>query len=325
MLFVVLLVDFLLCCSLSVAKIYLFLFYCSKYALLINIFIKIVIFANNASKKRNIQMKVNYHTHSHYCDGKGELEEYVIAAIDKNFTHLGFSGHAPVPFENHFAIRSEQYLDYCNEVRSLQKKYSDIIKISLGLEIDYIPGIIDDFEPLVKEGNLDFCIGSIHSINKNRENDLWNIDGADWTKYDKGLAEVYDNDIRAGVKAFYDHTNEMIITQKPDIIGHFNKIEMNNKNRYFHADEKWYCKLVNETLDVIEKSGCICEINTRGIYKGRYPDFYPSTAILKLMKPRNIPVIVSTDAHLPSELDLEMDNAYRLLDEIGYKNIVLSI
>ena len=61
--------------------------------------------------------QLNYHTHSHYCDGKGELAEYVETAIAKGFTHLGFSGHAPVPFENTFAIKHDDYKAYCDEVR----------------------------------------------------------------------------------------------------------------------------------------------------------------------------------------------------------------
>lgn len=36
-------------------------------------------------------MKVNYHTHSRYCDGRGEPREYVEYAVSQGFTHLGFS------------------------------------------------------------------------------------------------------------------------------------------------------------------------------------------------------------------------------------------
>ena len=106
----------------------------------------------------------NYHTHSRYCDGRGELREYVDYALSKGFKALGFSGHAPVPFPNNFSIKDDDYLNYCNEVRALKAEYAGRIDIRLGLEIDYIPGLLEDFTPLVEQGGLDYTIGSVHLI-----------------------------------------------------------------------------------------------------------------------------------------------------------------
>ena len=81
----------------------------------------------------------NLHTHSKYCDGKGDPEEYVISAIEKGFHTLGFSSHAPVPFKNNFAVEDDDRLiDYCERIRGLQRKYNDRISICCALEIDYI-------------------------------------------------------------------------------------------------------------------------------------------------------------------------------------------
>lgn len=269
----------------------------------------------------NQAMHSNYHTHCCYCDGKGEPEAYVAEALRLGFTHLGFSSHAPVPFENKFALPAEKFRPYVDEIRRLQSVYAGQLHLSLGLEIDYIPGVMEDFSAFRKEGGLDYCIGSVHIINKDRGTDFWSIDGGRYERYDEGLQRVFGGDIRAGVKAFYRQNNEMIQNQRPDIVGHFNKIEMHNRNRYFLADEPWYVDLCCETLTLMHETGCICEINTRGIYKGRYPDFYPSKSIIRRMKELKIPVIVSTDAHLPEELSLE-EGAYAFLQEIHYPEIV---
>ena len=92
-------------------------------------------------------MRSNYHTHSCYCDGKGQPREYVEFALANGFTALGFSGHAPLPFSNTFSIHSEDYLAYCNEVRALKEEYRGRIDILLGLEIDYVPRRLPSTHP----------------------------------------------------------------------------------------------------------------------------------------------------------------------------------
>lgn len=270
-------------------------------------------------------MKTNFHTHSHYCDGKGELRDYVEYALQHGFSQLGFSGHAPVPFENHFAIRQEDYPAYCAEVRALQAEYKGRIDLFLGLEIDYIPGVLDDFRPLMQAGGLDYCIGSVHMVNRPDDpNNLWFIDGSHQESYDEGLQRVFGGDVRKGVTAFFHQNDEMIERTRPTIVGHFNKIVMHNRDRYFRETDKWYLDLAYETIALIAESGCLCEMNTRGIYKKRHDDFYPSRDLIRYMNVKNIPVLVETDAHEPSNLDL-FEGAYDFLREIDYRNIVYSI
>lgn len=271
-------------------------------------------------------MKVNYHTHSGYCDGKGDLREYVEYAIAAGFTHLGFSGHAPVPFENDFAIHPDNYLNYCNEVRALQTEYADRITIKLGLEIDFIPQVMDDFSQLGTDGNLEYFIGSVHLVNNCEENpnDLWFIDGSNRDIYDDGIMRIFHGDVRKAVTAFFHQNNEMIEKVKPPVIGHFDKIVMHNRNRFFTYDEPWFQSLLHETVELIRESGTICEINTRGLYKNRHDDFYPAANTVRYMKDLHIPVIVSTDAHQPADLD-KFEGAYEFLHEIGYKDVIYEL
>lgn len=266
-------------------------------------------------------MKFNFHTHSDFCDGVGKLEEYAISAINKGFCCLGFSGHAPVPFENTFAIPQEKIQEYCQGVRMLREKYKEQIKIYLSLEIDYIPGIMYDFKDIKNAYNLDYIIGSVHLVKNSENNKLWFIDGGKPEKYDKELQEVFNGNIKTGVKAFYHQTIQMILEEQPDVVGHWDKIKMNNKNRYFTEDEPWIQQLEDEVLDALQQTHCICEVNTRGLYKNRHTDFYPSVKLLQKMKQRNIPVTISSDAHNPEEIDLYFDKAVKMLGEIGYKEV----
>jgi len=265
----------------------------------------------------------NLHTHTTFCDGKAEPEEYVKQAIELGYHTLGFSGHAPVPFENHFAIKEDKLEDYFVVIRNLREKYQNQINILLALEIDFIPGITKEFDWFRKAGNLDYIIGGVHLIRNKEVEGLWFIDGPLHEKYDEGINRLYKGNGRKGVEAYYTQVLEMLATQNMDIVAHFDKIKMHNKNRYFSEEEGWYKDLVWKTLKYIsEETDCIIEVNTRGLYKKRSDTFFPSPEILEQVFHLNIPVTLSSDAHLPNDLDGYYHEAIDLLKDIGFKDLV---
>jgi histidinol-phosphatase (PHP family) len=265
----------------------------------------------------------NLHTHSIFCDGSGNPEEYVLSALEKGFHTLGFSSHSPVPFKNNFAIKNEEeLLRYCQNIRELQEIYKDRISIYLALEMDYIEGVTGDFSEYKELCGLDYTIGSVHLVRNGNDENLWFIDGPKVETYDNGLRDVFGGDVKHAVTTYYDHVTKMVLTQKPDILGHFDKIKMHNNDRYFREDEPWYRDLVMDLLETIVKTGVIPEVNTRGIYKKRSNDLYPGAWVLKEMKKKNIPITLSADAHHPSEIDGYYSEAVEILKEIGYSELV---
>jgi histidinol-phosphatase (PHP family) len=264
----------------------------------------------------------NLHTHSNFCDGKEDPEAFVVEAMARGFHTLGFSSHAPVPFSNNFAIKDEDELrNYCARIRELKESYRDRISIYLGLELDYIEGICGGFTGMKQKWGLDYTIGSVHLVRNGSAEDLWFIDGPRVESYDDGLKNVFSGNIKQAVSAYYKQVNTMLISQGPDILGHFDKIKMHNKDRYFREDEPWYRDLVTDLLETILKSGVIVEVNTRGIYKKRCDDLYPGVWILKEMKKKNIPITLSADAHHPSEIDAYYAEAVEILKGIGYRSL----
>ena len=61
-------------------------------------------------------MKVNYHTHCYFCDGKGHPEEYVLEAISRGFSVLGFSSHAPIKEINDWTLTESNLPDYISSI-----------------------------------------------------------------------------------------------------------------------------------------------------------------------------------------------------------------
>lgn len=264
-------------------------------------------------------LKFNYHSHSRYCDGKSTLEEMAKSAIEKGLSYFGFSAHSPVPFDNDFGLQYSQTQNYLDEARSLKEKYKDKIKLFTSIEFDYIPKISEDIREKAEEYNLDYIISSVHLVDS--DNGLWFIDGSKQEKYDNGLRDCFGGDIRKAVKSFYYQTNEMIERVSPDIVGHFDKVKMHNKDRYFREDELWYKDLVMQTIEIMKENDSICEINTRGIYKGRSDDYYPIKAWIKELAKRNIRVTISTDAHKKDEVDMLFAECWNDLKELGHKEV----
>lgn len=263
----------------------------------------------------------NYHTHCLYCDGKDSIAAFAERASEKGFQQLGFSSHAPLPMDTDFAIKESELPNYIQEIGEAQEKYPEL-QILKALECDYITEISHPFRSFKEQFNLDYIIGGVHLVIPENSRELWFIDGSLQEKYDQGMEQLFGNNVKKAITRFWEQTFEMIETEEFEIIAHLDKIKMHNKNRYFTEDEPWYLRLVDHAIALIKKREIIIEVNTRGIYKGRCPDFYPSDYIIYHASQQNIPFVISSDAHKVSELGLFHAEAERRMRELGVKHIV---
>lgn len=259
----------------------------------------------------------NYHTHTNYCDGKSSLSECIQRALEQHVVSLGFSSHAPLPFNCKWCMKREQLEHYLAELEQFKKENKNI-DIYKGLEIDYIPGVIG---PKDFAEQLDYTIGSIHFVNSFNDGTGWEIDST-LEVFNNGLQSIFNNDIKEAVVRYYELTREMIADSKPDLVGHLDKIKMHNKaDVFFREDDAWYREEIDKTLDVISASGCILEVNTRGIYQRKTEATYPGPWIIERAFQKKIPVTLSSDAHHPDDLTNTFPETAALLLEIGYKTI----
>ena len=111
--------------------------------------------------QKKISFPSNLHGHTTYCDGKNRAEEYILAAIEKNFVSVGLSGHSYVYFDKEPNMSLEGTLKYIEELKILKEKYKDKIQVYIGIEADFYSG----FNPkLDKNLGLDYRIGSVHYV-----------------------------------------------------------------------------------------------------------------------------------------------------------------
>ena len=261
----------------------------------------------------------NFHTHSNYCDGKGDMVEYARKAEQLKMISLGFSfsSHAPLPFPCKWCMNTGNLDSYLNSISILQQKSSSL-QIYKGLEIDYIPHTIS---PNTFKDKLDYTIGSIHFVEKLPGEIPWEIDGTH-SLFREGFEKIFNNNIRDTIGRYLELTRQMIMDACPTIVGHLDKIKIQNMDgTFFNEKDSWYQQEIKKTIDLIAESGAIIEVNTRGIYQNKSTTTYPSPWVLDYINSKHIPITLSTDAHHPDDLINEFSKTATMLKQIGFKKI----
>ena len=263
----------------------------------------------------------NFHNHCHYDDGKCTPQEHTEQAIKHNVDVLGFSCHAPLPFEAFWTMTRDGLNEYLVVIEKLKKEYESKIQIFLGLEIDYIPDVISPSMEEYKHMGLDYSIGSIHHLEQDEKGEYMPVDGPQ-EMFEAGLKSIYNGNIKKAVETYYCFIENMVKLGGFDILGHLDLIKIRNKNnKYFSEDEKWYRDIINKILDVIKKSGCIVEVNTGGMARKYLDTTYPSPWILEECLKKGIPITLNSDSHTPENIVFGFEKVAKDLISIGYKEI----
>ena len=261
-------------------------------------------------------MWANFHTHSLFCDGVGVFEDYIQSA-GQDMVSLGFSSHAPVPFDCKWCMKAGDFERYIDELETVQKSQRKI-QIYKGLEADYVPGLVS---PHTYQDRLDFTVGSIHFVDQLPNGRHWEIDNTHEV-FLEGFSKIFKNNIRETIQRYYELTREMVSKFTPSIVGHLDKIKIQNKeDKFFRESDSWYQDEINKTLGVIAKTGAIVEVNTRGLYQKKSTTPYPSPWIIEKILEKRIPITISSDAHHPKDIVNYFKGTAQQLIQIGFKHI----
>lgn len=277
----------------------------------------------------NLEHKINLHTHTIFCDGKNSAEEMVLAAIEKGFEVLGFSSHSLYPFARSWHIAPRDFQFYETEILRLKEAYKDKIKILLGYEGDYYPGVSIPSKKYYKSHGLnpDYLIGSVHYIVSKKG--VYSVDNKTDTVR-QNLIQLYGDgehfesvNAKKAVCEYFAAEREMLKNADFEILGHPDLIRLRNTElHYFDEGESWYKKELKATVKAIKSAGIIVEINTGAIGRKLMDDVYPSEAFLELLYEEGIPICINADSHQTDTLDSAFDFAKQRAKKAGYRELV---
>lgn len=263
-------------------------------------------------------MKVNYHTHCNFCDGKGVPEDYIKAAINRGFSSLGFSSHAPLKEDNDWTLKDNRVDEYISTIESLKAKYKDIIQIHTGLEIDFYPdeNRFNTFSHL----NTEFTIGSVHQLKPVGHDTYYSVDYNE-EDFANNLNSVFGN-MEIFTREYYKTVRLLIEQGGYDILGHIDLIKKFNKgDKFFKEDEPWYIEEVLLTLESLKGKNIIVEVNTGAISRGVQDSPYPSMWILKECFKRDLKICLNSDVHHPDNIECFFPEALEMIKKCGYTEL----
>jgi len=246
--------------------------------------------------------KENHHTHTTGSDGKLKPEDLIKLAIKKKFDVLGITDHYHIP-PRFRKPDNEDYLYYSDshysELKKLKKKYKNKIGILVNVEFDWI----GDYKKWIKKEatkrKYDLRYVSVHYIKTKKE-----YIPLDWKE--EGFLEMIKSfgSVKKLVKWYYSEIRKAIKLDCFDVVAHLDLIKIWNQNKkYFSGEENWYKLEINKTLKLIKKKKMKIDLNTSG-WRRPCAEQYPSLEILKEAKKMKIPLLIGTDAHKSSELEM---------------------
>ena len=251
------------------------------------------------------------HAHSNFCDGKDTPEVMVKRAVELGFVSIGISSHAPTWWDKYeFSIHPDQVEAYQQELRRLGHVYGDRVEVLVGVEHDSL-GIP------VGEG-YDYVIESVHAIEADGQ--LCFIDW-DLEKSNTAIRECFGGDPYAFSKAYFHACAKAYEDHPAQIAGHLDLVtKFNERAPMFDVEDPRFLKPALEAMDCALSRGLIPEVNTGAISRGYRTSPYPCVPILKYLKERNAPIVVTSDCHDANYLDCWYSEAAELLKSLGFRS-----
>jgi histidinol-phosphatase (PHP family) len=249
---------------------------------------------------------IDYHLHGNFCGhGAGELEEYVLEALKKEFIEIGFSAHLPKvkdPDPYHAMLETD-LPRYVELVESLRSRYSGKVEIKLGIEADHFPGYEADTRRLLESFPFDYVLGSVHFLGG------WHFTSR------AGLGRYETENPDEVFPKYFELVKNMIRSGLFDIAAHPDAIR-----RAGFRPAVSMAPAYRDIAGLLMEHGMSIEVNSAGIRRGA-GSLYPEEAFLKICIEENVPLTLGSDAHSPCDVGRDFVEAFKALSTLGAREI----
>jgi histidinol-phosphatase (PHP family) len=190
-------------------------------------------------------------------------------------------------------------------VRTVEECKSAGLPVTLGLEMDWLPGRADELRRFLAPYDWDIVLGSVHWIG------AWGFDEmrsplvlAEWERRDTD--EVFDE--------YASLLRELAAAKLCDVLAHPDLPKLAG-----HRPTS-FTLLHTTIIESAVDGGCAIEVNANGYNRAGEP--YPALAVLERARAAGLPITLGSDAHVPEKLGQRFDDLAVFAVQAGYHEYV---
>jgi histidinol-phosphatase (PHP family) len=252
-----------------------------------------------------VTLRASYHCHSNWSDGSASVAEVVGAAREAGLAQIAMTDHyTPLPGGGtvEWSMGPRCVEPYAESVWTVREAEAEI-EVLLGIEADFFPETVGALRERLGPLPFDLVIGSVHFV------DDFAIDEPE------GWPDLSEPE-RVGVwRGYWERIAQLAASDAFDIVGHLDLPKLFGGRAPLELAE-----LEDAALDAIAEADMAIELNTAGVDKApRQP--YPSLRLLRAARERDIPLVITADAHAPSQVTRHFPRAAELARHAGYTQL----
>lgn len=252
--------------------------------------------------------------HNHLENGTLTLEylqKFTDSAKQKRIEGFGISEHAYHFYQTADILQNpwvneRRYYDMEDYVNLFHQAWNHQIDVKMSIEMDYTPGKHREMKRFIDNYDFDYVIGSIHWVGD------FGIDLAEYRK------EWDRRDVKEVYQGYFDQVVTLAQSNLFDIVGHLDLVKI---FKYVPNDEEFLLEQYERATDALAQSKTCVEISTAGLRKP-VGELYPDKRLLQKCFDKDIPIVLSSDAHFPEHVGADFDQAIALAKEVGYKSLM---
>ncbi len=239
------------------------------------------------------------------------LKQFTDQATAKGIEHFGISEHAYHFYQTKNILSNpwvdaRRYYDMEDYKSLFHQAWDNGIDVKMSIEMDYTPGKHEEMAEFIRGYDFDYVIGSIHWVGD------FGIDLGEF-KHEWEL-----RDIKETYKGYFDQVVTLAQSNLFDIIGHLDLVKIFN---YVPTDEQFLFEQYERATTALADSKTCVEISTAGLRKP-VGNLYPDPRLLKLCYQKGVPIVLSSDAHVPDDVGRDFDEAIALARSVGYTSLM---
>ncbi|MCA1320787.1 histidinol-phosphatase [Bacillus tianshenii] len=258
-------------------------------------------------------MLTDYHNHLERGTLTLEyLEKFIEVAKLNGIEELGISEHAYHFYQTKDIlsnpwVEERRFYDMEDYYALFKQAWNKGHHLKFSIEMDYTPGKHKEMQKFIASYPFDYVIGSIHWVGD------FGIDLAEFRKeWDRrDTYEVYEK--------YFDQVVTLAESNLFDIIGHLDLVKI---FKYVPKEEEFLLAQYDRATTALANSKTCVEISTAGLRKP-VGELYPDKRLLQMCHQKGVPIVLSSDAHIPEHVGCDYDQAVALAKEVGYRTIMI--